>query len=129
MRRTGVMDLKLHYGAAPPWLLSRMVKLAKGIFEIIENEYGPGEILRRLSDPLFFQACSNVLGFDWNSSGSTTVTASVLKRAFDQEDLGVKVAGGKGERSKRAPKEIVELSEHFNLTSKMIDRMLSAMAG
>ena len=76
---------------------------------------------------MFFQACSNVLGFDWNSSDSTAVTASVLKRAFDQEELGVKVAGGKEERSKRAPKEIAELSDQFNLTSNKIDRMIYAI--
>jgi hypothetical protein len=61
--------------------------------------YGSETILTRLSDPLFFQACSNVLGFDWDSSGSTTVTCGVLKNALDKIDIGVKAVGGKGKRS------------------------------
>ncbi len=126
MRRTGTMDLRLHYGGAPRWLLVRMINLAKQIFRIIESEQGPDEILRRISDPLFFQACSNVLGFDWDSSGSTTVTSCVLKKVFNDLDLGIKVAGGKGEHSKKAPDEIVMLNELFNLNSHSTDQMLYA---
>lgn len=126
MRRTGTMDLRLHYGITPKWLIVRMVKLAKGIFKIIENEYGSNEILRRLSDPLFFQACSNVLGFDWDSSGATTVTSSVLKKVFDDVELGIKVGGGKGERSKNTPEEIATFCELYNLTSSKISGMIYA---
>jgi hypothetical protein len=48
MKRTGISDLPLHGGKAPPWLFRRMVKLAGGITEAIVLEYGQDEFLRRL---------------------------------------------------------------------------------
>lgn len=83
--------------------------------------FGPKEILFRLSDPFFFQSCSNVLGFDWDSSGSTTVTCGVLKEAFDRVDIGVKGIGGKGKRSK-ALHEISKL-EPLGLSDEQISRI------
>jgi hypothetical protein len=48
--------LPLHGGKAPAWLFSRMVKLAREISIHIVSEFGPEEMLRRLSDPFWFQA-------------------------------------------------------------------------
>ena len=73
MYRSGVFDLKLHGGKAPPWLVRRMKKLAKSIIQIIISEFGVNNFLERLADPLWFQAFSYVLGYDWDSSGVTTV--------------------------------------------------------
>lgn len=50
-----------------------MNKLAGAVTMAIVEEFGPGEMLRRLSDPWWFQAFSCVLGFDWHSSGVTAV--------------------------------------------------------
>ena len=50
MYKTGVMDLMLHYGSVPRWLLNRMIKLAEGIFTLIIDEFGVKEVLNRLSD-------------------------------------------------------------------------------
>ena len=57
---------------------------------------GPDEMLRRLADPWWFQAFGCVLGFDWHSSGVTTVTCGALKEAAKMcgGDLGILVAGG-----------------------------------
>src|SRR5688572_32103623 len=66
-------QLPLHTGAAPAYLFQRMWKLAGAITMAVVDEYGPAEMLRRLSDPWWFQAFGCVLGFDWHSSGVTTV--------------------------------------------------------
>ena len=75
-------QLPLHTGHAPPWLFDRMWRLAGGITMAIVDEYGPAEVLRRLSDPFWFQAFGCVLGFDWHSSGVTTVTCGAMKEAY-----------------------------------------------
>lgn len=105
MVRTGITDLPLHNGSAPRWLFNRMVKLAGAISDVILLECGGEEYLRRLSDPFWFQAFSCVLGFDWHSSGTTTVTCGALKKALEnRKDLVV--VGGKGKISLRTPEEI-----------------------
>ena len=38
--------------AAPPWLFGRMVRLAREVLAHLVAEYGPEEVLRRLSDPV-----------------------------------------------------------------------------
>ena len=122
MKRTGVANLPLHPGKAPPWLFARMVKLSRGITEVLMLEYGPDEVLRRLSDPFWFQALSCVLGFDWHSSGCSTVTCGALKEALDPS-LGIAIAGGKGRSSLQVPAEIETLSEQYNLSSSSRDRL------
>jgi hypothetical protein len=56
-----------------------MVRLAREILAHLVAEYGPEEVLRRLSDPFWFQAFGCVLGFDWHSSGVTTTVCGALK--------------------------------------------------
>ena len=123
MHRTGVAELSLHGGKAPRWLFSRMVRLADAIVAIIVDEYGTKELIERLSDPYFFQALSCVLGFDWHSSGTTTVTCSALKLAIKPEEHGVAVAGGKGATSRKTPIEIPRIGETFNLSGSKVDRI------
>ncbi|MBI2304458.1 MAG: DUF763 domain-containing protein [Chloroflexi bacterium] len=106
--RTGVASLPLHYGRAPRWLFERMVRLARGISQAVASEYGPEEMLYRLSDPFWFQALGCILGFDWHSSGVTTTVCGALKEALkdSQKEVGLFVAGGKGRASRRTPTEI-----------------------
>ena len=87
-----------------------MTKLAGAITMAIVDEFGPDEMLRRLSDPWWFQAFGCVLGFDWHSSGVTTVTCGALKEAARTcgKDLGILVAGGKGATSRKTPLEIAD---------------------
>ena len=106
--KTGVANLPLHYGKAPPWLFQRMTKLAREITLFIVAEYGPDEVLRRMSDPCWFQALGCVLGFDWHSSGVTTTVCGALKEGVRglEGELGLFVAGGKGRTSRQTPAEI-----------------------
>ena len=109
-RRSGYADLPLHGGRAPKWLFERMALLAPAIVEAIVLERGPAEVLRRLSDPFWFQAFGCVLGFDWHSSGVTTVVCGALKEGLKgkEADTGIWVAGGKGRASRKTPQELVE---------------------
>jgi hypothetical protein len=107
-----------------------MVRLAQCVVSIIVDEYGVHELLRRLSDPWFFQSLSCVLGYDWHSSGTTTVTCAALKEAIDPSELGVAVTGGKGKTSRRTPDEIEALAEALGLGSQRVEglRYASRMA-
>jgi len=106
--RTGVANLPLHYGKAPRWLFERMVKLAREMAFAIVGEFGPEEMLRKMSDPFWFQAFGCVLGFDWHSSGVTTTLCGALKEGIkgQERELGLFVAGGKGRTSRQTPAEI-----------------------
>jgi len=123
MGRTGFAELPLHSGKAPQWLVKRMIRLAREISTIIIDEYGRGVFLQRLSDPYWFQAFGCVLGYDWHSSGVTTVVTGVLKSALNPEEHGVAVCGGKGKASMRTQEEIVEVGEKFNLSTGTIERL------
>ncbi len=112
MKRSGIADLKLHPGKAPHWLVKRMIPMASAICEFIVDEFGTEELLRRLADPIYFQAFANALGYDWDSSGSTTVTCGVLKSALDLETHGVFAAGGKGLASRRVPEQLRALEDY-----------------
>ena len=106
--RSGIVNLPLHYGKAPPWLFERMTKLAREITRALVVEFGPGEVLHRLSDPFWFQAFGSLLGFDWHSSGLTTTVCGALKEGLRglEGETGVFVAGGKGKVSRKTPQEI-----------------------
>jgi hypothetical protein len=89
------------------------------MLEAIVIEYGTAEVLRRLSDPVWFQSLGSVLGFDWHSSGLTTVLCGALKEGMSdrQGELGLFFAGGKGRASKKTPEEIVQAGETFGLSN------------
>ena len=94
--KTSAINLPLHGGHAPSYLVRRMTKLSYSISKVIIDEYGQQEFLRRLSDPLWFQAFGCVLGFDWHSSGVTTVVTGVLKQSLKVNVHGISICGGKG---------------------------------
>ena len=106
MKRTGISDLPLHYGHPPEKLFKHMVDLTGAIIDIINSWYGPSEIIKRLSDPIWFQSLSLVTGFDWNSSGTTTSTLYALKEALKVSDTGICIAGGKGKDMTGTVREI-----------------------
>ena len=131
--RRGSAHLPLHGGKAPAWLFRRMTEMAGAISAAIVLEYGPIELLRRLSDPFWFQAFGCVLGFDWHSSGVTTTVCGALKEAQKRygADLGVVVCGGKGATSRKTPEEIDRICQksgddgagliHASRTSAKVD--------
>ncbi len=118
MKRTGVADLPLHSGGVPRWLMRRMVRLADAIAVLLVEEHGPSEFVRRLSDPFWFQALGCVLGFDWHSSGITTVITAVLRQALRPEEHGLAVCGGKGKRSLATPEDIDRAVEALGLPER-----------
>jgi uncharacterized protein len=109
-RHTGYASLPLHGGKAPAWLFGRMVQLSREIVIYLVREFGEREVLRRLSDPFWFQAFGCVLGFDWHSSGVTTTVCGAVKEGIKNidRDLGLFAAGGKGATSRKAPLQIAE---------------------
>jgi len=115
--RTGIANLPLHYGKAPRWLFNRMVKLAREITIVIVTDFGPEEMLKRLSHPYWFQAFGCILGFDWHSSGVTTTLCGALKEGIKglEPDLGLYIAGGKGKTSRRTPAELENWGEKISI--------------
>ena len=107
-QRTGVTNLPLHGGKAPRWLFECMTRLSREITVAIIMDYGPDEMLQRLSDPYWFQALGCVLGYDWHSSGVTTTVCGALKEGLKglNTEFGLYIAGGKGKTSRKTPGEI-----------------------
>lgn len=124
MSRTSYADLPLHYGRVPLWLAERMTKLGGAITESIILEYGKGEFLKRLSDPLWFQAFGCVLGMDWHSSGITTSVMGALKRAINprSKDLGIYICGGRGKHSRQTPSELIKVANETGLDGDALVR-------
>ena len=104
----GIVNLPLHSGKAPAWLFTRMTLLAREITQVLVIEFSPEEVLRRLSDPFWFQTFGCLLGFDWHSSGITTTVCGALKEGLRnrEADTGIFCAGGKGRTSRKTPQEI-----------------------
>src|SRR3989475_10743544 len=94
-----------------------MVRLSREIVIYLASEYGARDVLRRLSDPYWFQAFGCVLGFDWPSSGVTTTVCGALKEGLAKRgnELGVFVAGGMGKVSRRTPHELLEYGSRTGL--------------
>lgn len=110
-------ELILHDGRVPPNLLHYMKRLSHAILSYIYEVFGPDEIVRRVSDPYWFQAFNNVIGMDWDSSGSTTVVIYMLKSFADAnsfKDLGIAVLGGKGADSRNIINETKKLDDSIN---------------
>jgi hypothetical protein len=117
MRRSGSADLPLHYGHVPLWLAERMAKLGLAVVENIVLDYGRDAVLKRLSDPFWFQSLGAVMGMDWHSSGITTSVMGALKRSVNphSKELGIYICGGKGKYSKQTPDELIGIANATGL--------------
>ncbi|WP_292319386.1 DUF763 domain-containing protein [Caldisphaera sp.] len=113
-------DLPLHNGHVPKYMLKIMRNLTDIITKFIIDERGPDNFIKALSDPLWFQAFNNVIGMDWDSSGSTTVLLSLLKNISQINDLGFLVLGGKGKHMLNIREEADYFSKKFDLDSNNI---------
>ncbi|MDB5019118.1 MAG: hypothetical protein JWQ28_245 [Pedobacter sp.] len=124
MKRSGSADLPLHYGKVPSWLADRMSKLGFAITEAIITEYGTSEVLRRLSDPFWFQSLGAVMGMDWHSSGITTSVMGALKKAINPhaKELGIYICGGKGKHSRNTPQELLTYSARTGIDGQELVR-------
>jgi len=124
MKRSGTADMPLHYGHIPKWLAERMSRLGLAITEALIAEYGTAEVLRRLSDPFWFQSLGAVMGMDWHSSGITTSVMGALKSAINplSKELGLYICGGKGKSSKNTPQELLFYSDRHGLNGTELVR-------
>ena len=121
--RTGVANLPLHGGKCPAWLFKHMKALSAAIIEVILEDFGTEEVLRRLSDPYWFQALGCGVGFDWHSSGVTTTLCGALKEGLAEigPQAGLFLAGGKGRVARRTPMEIADLADRYPLSGPAED--------
>jgi len=104
-----------------------MKRLAKAILEIMVEVFGPDKVVERLSNPLWFQAFNNVIGMDWDSSGSTTVTTGILKEiTWKNPELGILVLGGKGRKARSVPEEIPLAVETLGLKTSVSEFLVKA---
>ncbi len=121
-------ELILHGGKVPPHLLKRMKGIARAIIDIMVMEFGPDLVVKRLADPLWFQAFNNVIGMDWDSSGSTTVVLGILKWLTNEGDYGFYVVGGKGKYMLRIADELEEVSKKINVDPVELSKASKASA-
>src|SRR5436853_3889457 len=104
-----------------------MTLLAREMGLAILSEEGTPGLMRRIADPVWFQAFGCVLGFDWHSSGVTTVVTGVMKESLNEDIHGISIAEGKGKKSIETKNNIPKLAEkHYNLSSAKIDNLLYA---
>jgi len=124
MKRSASADLTLMGGQIPSWLFERMVKISLPIVESIVMEYGKKELLKKLSDPFWFQSFGAVIGMDWNSSGVTTAVMRALKYALNphSKELGIYVCGGKGKKSIKTPEELLNVGDKTGLDGNHLVR-------
>jgi hypothetical protein len=101
-----------------------MAKLGLAITEAIIAEFGKAEILRRLSDPFWFQSLGAVMGMDWHSSGITTSVMGALKVSINPhaKELGIYICGGKGKLSRNTPGELMALGDRTGLDGHYLVR-------
>ena len=123
-RNTGHADLPLHTGTVPRWLADRMMVLGTLITESLVENFGPDEVLVRLSDPLWFQSFGAVMGMDWHSSGITTSVMYALKRGLNPraKELGIYVCGGRGKYSRMTPDELLQIAGQEGLNGDELVR-------
>ncbi len=116
--------MPLHTGTVPRWLADRMMVLGTLITESLVENFGPDEVLVRLSDPLWFQSFGAVMGMDWHSSGITTSVMYALKRGLNPraKELGIYVCGGRGKYSRMTPDELVDIAGREGLNGDELVR-------
>ncbi len=124
IRNSGHADLPLHTGTVPRWLADRMMVLGTLITESLVENFGPDEVLVRLSDPLWFQSFGAVMGMDWHSSGITTSVMYALKRGLNPraKELGIYVCGGRGKYSRMTPDELLDIAAQEGLNGDQLVR-------
>ena len=124
IRNSGHADLPLHTGTVPRWLADRMMVLGTLITESLVENFGPDEVLVRLSDPLWFQSFGAVMGMDWHSSGITTSVMYALKRGLNPraDDLGIYICGGRGKYSRMTPDELGTIAQKEGLAGDELIR-------
>ncbi len=126
--KTGIATTPLDYGKCPAWLFKRIKTLGGLCLELMIEEFGEKEVLKRLSHPVWFQAFGSLLAFDWNSSGMTVVLTAALKSALQERNLGIYIAGGKGKTSRKTPEELLFLGDKLILDGEKYSKLSKLIA-
>ncbi len=125
MERKGSAILPLHYGHPPEYLYRRMVKLGGIISDLIIERFGIEEYLEKISDPFWFHSLSLAIGFDWNSSGTTTATLSAIKEHYSGlKDSPVFILGGKGRHLGEMSRESEEIVSSGAVSDSKMHRIM-----
>jgi len=125
----GAAELPLHGGHVPRWMLKRMEAMAEAIADAVIEIHGVEGLVRGLSDPVWFQAFNNVIGMDWDSSGSTTVLTGILKSvSWRRRDWPLLVLGGKGRRMTLVPEEAGEAERRLGVSRGEVEAFSRAAA-
>ncbi|MFG1449679.1 MAG: DUF763 domain-containing protein [Thermoplasmataceae archaeon] len=124
MERKGTALLPLHYGHPPEYLYKRMVKLGGILSDLILEKYGNQTYMEKLADPFWFHSLSLAIGFDWNSSGTTTATLSAIKEYFARRNSDVHIIGGKGKRLSEMRAEMDTLVKEGRISESKGTRIL-----
>lgn len=116
MKKVGDVELRLAKGPVPHY--KELKELERSIVKVIIEEFGTKELIKRYSNPLWFNSLACLLGFEWNYSGMTTVTLKALKEISIEDNLPIVVLGGKGKDSK-----ITEEVENRDIKDKLKDKI------
>ena len=122
MKKIGISDLRLADGPIPHY--KEMVLLAGPLIETLINEFGTKEVIRRFSNPLWYQCLACCFGFEYQFSGMTTVVVKAIKDGIKNKNLGIEIAGGKGKESLDTPNELKYLGDKFNLRENKIENLI-----
>ena len=102
--KTGTAHLPLHTGKAPHWLFQRMKGLAREIVVVMLADFGSVELMKRLSDPFWFQAWAACWASTGTRSGVTTTVCGALKEGLKARARARALRrGGKGRVSAADP--------------------------
>ena len=122
MQNHGSSIMPLHYGHPPEYLYKRMVKLGGIISDLMIQNYSENFFLEKIADPFWFHSLSLAIGFDWNSSGTTTATLSALKDHINRGD-SLRIIGGKGKHMGNIGQEIAMIESEGNIEDKYLYRI------
>ncbi|MCS6769602.1 MAG: DUF763 domain-containing protein [Candidatus Caldarchaeum sp.] len=103
MKRSGSATLWLAEGFVPHF--REMVELGREVVRALSNEFGPDAVVKRFADPFWLTSFACVLGFEWNTSGQTTVAMKAVKHGLSGTEIPVRVLGGKGSEMRAAQLE------------------------
>lgn len=117
-RRAGIVEMFLARGPVPHY--REIVNISGPIMSALVNEFGTKEVIRRFSNPLWFNCYACAVGFEWQYSGMGTVPLMAAKEALEKENIGIKIVGGKGRESKVIEK-IPNVGDELGLSTKKID--------
>ncbi|MCS7117222.1 MAG: DUF763 domain-containing protein [Thaumarchaeota archaeon] len=116
MKRVGTAKLWLVSGTVPHY--REMVELGREITRALVEACGPEETVRRFADPTWLTALACALGFEWDTSGQTTITLKALKEGLWETDIPVRVVGGKGEEMRWVTYELVRIGRDLSIRDR-----------